>query len=93
MDWASKKWLTYPRLGEEPETRLNIYYEDRVEGPSTIQAGARKVTSVSDALEAAAEALEGARAAGDGCARRRVELRELDVQLHLQRRRSDHAAQ
>ena len=31
LDWASKKWLQYPRLGDEPETRLNIYYDDRVE--------------------------------------------------------------
>jgi hypothetical protein len=31
IDWASKKWIQYPRLGEEPETRLNIYYPDKVE--------------------------------------------------------------
>ena len=31
IDWASKKWLQYPHLGDDPETRLNIYYPDRVE--------------------------------------------------------------
>ena len=31
IDWASKKWIQRPRLGEEPETRLNLYYDDRVE--------------------------------------------------------------
>ena len=31
IDWASKKWIQRPRLGEEPETRLNLYYSDRVE--------------------------------------------------------------
>ena len=31
MDWASKKWLQAGMMGEEPITRLNIYYPDRVE--------------------------------------------------------------
>ena len=31
IDWASKKWIQRPRIGEEPETRLNLYYPDRVE--------------------------------------------------------------
>ncbi|ANS02768.1 hypothetical protein [uncultured Mediterranean phage uvDeep-CGR0-KM14-C182] len=31
IDWASKKWVQRPRLGEEPETRLNLYFPDRVE--------------------------------------------------------------
>jgi hypothetical protein len=31
MDWASKKWIQYPNIGDEPETRLNLYYDDRVE--------------------------------------------------------------
>jgi len=31
IDWASKKWLQRPQIGEEPETRLNLYYPDRVE--------------------------------------------------------------
>ena len=31
IDWASKKWLQHPEIGEEPETRLNLYYPDRVE--------------------------------------------------------------
>jgi hypothetical protein len=30
IDWASKKWVQ-KRLGEEPETRLNLYYPDKVE--------------------------------------------------------------
>ena len=30
IDWASKKWIQ-KRLGAEPETRLNLYYPDRVE--------------------------------------------------------------
>jgi hypothetical protein len=29
--WASKKWTWVPRIGEEEETRLNIYYPDRIE--------------------------------------------------------------
>ena len=31
IDWASKKWVQRPEIGGEPETRLNIYYPDRVE--------------------------------------------------------------
>ena len=31
IDWVSKKWLQHPNLGDEPETRLNIYFGDRVE--------------------------------------------------------------
>ena len=31
IDWASKKWIQRPRIGDEPETRLNLYYPDRVE--------------------------------------------------------------
>ena len=31
IDWASKKWLQRSRIGEEAETRLNLYYPDRVE--------------------------------------------------------------
>ena len=31
IDWVSKKWLQHPRIGDEPETRLNIYHDDRVE--------------------------------------------------------------
>jgi hypothetical protein len=31
MDWASKKWLQHPNIGDDPETRLNLYYPDRVE--------------------------------------------------------------
>ncbi len=31
IDWASKKWIQRPHIGEEPETRLNLYYPDRVE--------------------------------------------------------------
>ena len=31
IDWVSKKWLQHPDLGDEPETRLNLYYPDRVE--------------------------------------------------------------
>ena len=31
IDWASKKWIQRPHLGQEPETRLNLYYPDRVE--------------------------------------------------------------
>ena len=31
IDWASKKWIQRPDIGEEPETRLNLYYSDRVE--------------------------------------------------------------
>jgi hypothetical protein len=31
IDWASKKWIQRPLIGEEPETRLNLYYSDRVE--------------------------------------------------------------
>ena len=31
IDWASKKWLQRLRLGTQPETRLNLYYPDRVE--------------------------------------------------------------
>ena len=30
IDWASKKWIQ-KKLGEEPETRLNLYYPDKVE--------------------------------------------------------------
>ena len=30
IDWVSKKWIQ-KALGEEPETRLNLYYPDRVE--------------------------------------------------------------
>lgn len=31
IDWASKKWIQRPNIGDEPETRLNLYYPDRVE--------------------------------------------------------------
>ena len=31
IDWVSKKWIQHPRIGEDPETRLNLYYADRVE--------------------------------------------------------------
>jgi hypothetical protein len=31
IDWASKKWIQRPHIGDEPETRLNLYYDDRVE--------------------------------------------------------------
>ena len=31
IDWVSKKWLQHPNIGEDPETRLNLYYADRVE--------------------------------------------------------------
>jgi hypothetical protein len=31
IDWASKKWIQHMKIGEEPETRLNLYYPDRVE--------------------------------------------------------------
>lgn len=31
IDWASKKWIQHPTLGEEAETRLNLYFPDRVE--------------------------------------------------------------
>ena len=31
IDWISKKWLQHPNIGDEPETRLNLYYPDRVE--------------------------------------------------------------
>lgn len=31
IDWVSKKWLQHARIGDEPETRLNLYYHDRVE--------------------------------------------------------------
>lgn len=31
INWASKKWLYRPEIGSEPETRLNLYYPDRVE--------------------------------------------------------------
>ena len=31
IDWVSKKWISHPHLGDEPETRLNLYYPDRVE--------------------------------------------------------------
>ena len=31
IDWVSKKWLQHPNIGDEPETRLNLYYPDRVE--------------------------------------------------------------
>jgi len=31
IDWASKKWLQRTKIGEEAETRLNLYYPDRVE--------------------------------------------------------------
>ena len=31
VDWVSKKWLQHPHIGDEPETRLNLYYPDRVE--------------------------------------------------------------
>ena len=31
IDWASKKWFQHPHIGEEAETRLNLYYADRVE--------------------------------------------------------------
>tara|TARA_Y100000310_G_scaffold126272_1_gene125031 strand:+ start:5151 stop:6617 length:1467 start_codon:yes stop_codon:yes gene_type:complete len=29
--WASKKWTWLPQIGEDEETRLNIYYPDRIE--------------------------------------------------------------
>tara|TARA_Y100000310_G_scaffold287691_1_gene312756 strand:- start:1464 stop:2441 length:978 start_codon:yes stop_codon:yes gene_type:complete len=31
IDWVSKKWMQRGMAGDEPETRLNIYYPDRVE--------------------------------------------------------------
>jgi len=31
IDWVSKKWIQYPHIGDDPETRLNLYYPDRVE--------------------------------------------------------------
>ena len=31
IDWVSKKWMQRGMTGDEPETRLNIYYPDRVE--------------------------------------------------------------
>ena len=31
MDWASKKWLQHREIGDDPETRLNLYFEDRLE--------------------------------------------------------------
>ena len=31
INWISKKWITEKKIGEEPETRLNLYYPDRVE--------------------------------------------------------------
>ena len=31
IDWVSKKWLQHPNIGEDPETRLNLYFPDRVE--------------------------------------------------------------
>ena len=31
IDWVSKKWIQHPHIGEDPETRLNLYYPDRVE--------------------------------------------------------------
>jgi len=31
IDWVSKKWIQYPHIGDDPETRLNLYYNDRVE--------------------------------------------------------------
>ena len=31
IDWVSKKWISHPHIGAEPETRLNLYYPDRVE--------------------------------------------------------------
>ena len=31
IDWVSKKWISHPNIGDEPETRLNLYYPDRVE--------------------------------------------------------------
>lgn len=31
IDWVSKKWLQHENIGDEPETRLNLFYPDRVE--------------------------------------------------------------
>ena len=31
IDWVSKKWIQHPRIGDEPETRMNLYHPDRVE--------------------------------------------------------------
>ena len=31
IEWASKKWLWTPGIGQAPVTRLNLYYPDRVE--------------------------------------------------------------
>ena len=31
IDWVSKKWIQHPRIGDDPVTRLNLYYDDRVE--------------------------------------------------------------
>ena len=31
IDWASKKWIQHPNIGDDPETRLNLYFPDRVE--------------------------------------------------------------
>ncbi|MDP6944483.1 MAG: molybdopterin-dependent oxidoreductase, partial [Myxococcota bacterium] len=53
---------------DDGRTSWKRFYEDRVEGPSTTQTGARRVTTIQDALEAAAEAIEGARADDGGIA-------------------------
>jgi NADH-quinone oxidoreductase subunit G len=53
---------------DDGRTGWKRFYEDRVEGPSTTASGSRKVTGVSDAVEAAAEAIEGARAGNGGIA-------------------------
>jgi len=31
IDWLSKKWMQHSMVGNDPETRLNIYHPDRVE--------------------------------------------------------------
>ena len=31
IDWLSKRWMQTAQIGEEPITRLNLYYPDRVE--------------------------------------------------------------